>query len=248
MQIFIANRNYVTWPKKMAEQLAGQGHEITFIDNGSTYIPLLDYYKTCDFKIIRLHNAGGHAAWAANIVTDLDEPFVCSDPDYDLSMVPSDWDEVLLEGLRQFPGVNKFGLSWGESQVPQENPAYEMDEMYKYSEQNPRYPRLAGTWEHAANDSSFALQRPHSEDGITGIRKAYPYTGIHMPWHITLEPAKDPTKRYYLWDDEIAYYFLTCEHSSCTWGRMVYHDVINKYLKLHNKTAEWILKEYGLPK
>lgn len=249
MKIFVANRNYVTWPRAMAEKFTGEGHEVIFLDNGSTYIPLLDWYKTCGLQVIRLGNNGGHALWTTDIINDLHEPFITSDPDYDLSMIPSDWDRVLLEGLREFPHVNKFGFTWEEHRVPQENPAYIEDEMYKYSEpNNPRYPKYPNGWVAAANDSSFALQRPHSPDAITGIRKDFPYTGVHMPWHITLEPSADPTKMYYLWDDEIAYYFLTCEHSSCTWGRMVKYDVMNKYLQLHNKTKEWLLNEYSVRK
>ncbi len=97
MRVFITNRNYFTWPRNMAAKLVSENHEVTFIDNGSTYTPLLDYYSTCGLNVIRLDNSlGNRAPWAAGIVTALDEPYVASDPDYDLSMVPSDWDQVDL--------------------------------------------------------------------------------------------------------------------------------------------------------
>lgn len=250
MKIFISNRNYVSWPRAMAEKFIGEGHEVIILDNASTYIPLLDWYSICGLEIIKLGNNGGHALWTTDIVPTLNEPFVSSDPDYDLSTVPSDWDEVLLEGLKQFPQYNKFGFSWDESKVPPENPAWIEDNFVNHPDGLPatwgNHIKLPNNWYGYANDSSFALQRPHSPDQIGGIRKGRPYTGTHMPWHLTLEPSKDPTKRYVLWDDEIAYYFLTCEHSSFTWGRMIKYDVIEAYLKLHNKTKEWILKEYGI--
>lgn len=250
MRIFINNRNYLTWPKAMAEKFVGEGHEVIFIDNNSTYIPLLDYYETCGVQVVKLgKNMGGHAIWAAGIAQEQKEPFVNSDADYDLSTIPSDWDKVLLEGFEQFPHVTKFGFSWDESKVPPENPAWIEDNFVNHPNGLPQLwgpqVQLPNNWYNYANDSSFALQRPNTPDDITGIRKGRPYTGTHMPWHITLEPSKDPNKRYYLWDDEIAYYFLTCEHSSFTWGRMVKYDVINQYLALHNKTKEWILAEYS---
>ncbi len=250
MKIFMTNRNLVTWPKTMIEKFANENHEITIIDCNSTYVPLLDYYSTCGLEVIRLPNNGGHALWTTGITENLNEPFVNTDPDYDLSSIPSDWDQVLLEGLKQFPQYNKFGFSWDESKVPPENPAWIEDNFVNHPNGLPQLwgeqVKMPNNWYRYANDSSFAVQRPHSQDEIGGIRKGRPYTGTHLPWHLTLEPSKDPTKRYVLWDDEIAYYFLTCENSSHTWGRMVKYGVTEEYLKLHNKTKEWILKEYGI--
>src|SRR5258706_13428884 len=137
MKIFINNRNYVTWPSAMAKQFSEEGHEIIFVDNGSTYEPLLDYYNQCKFKVIRLANIGNRAPWDAGIVNNLDEHYVCTDPDYDLSMIPKDWPEVLMEGFKQFPHYHKLGLSWDESKVPPENPAWIADEMYKYPQGHP---------------------------------------------------------------------------------------------------------------
>lgn len=232
MKIFITNRNWVTWPSAMAELLANQGHEITFIDCGSTYEPLLDYYNKCPFKVIRLSNLGNRAAWEAGIVTSLNEYYVVTDPDYDLSMIPADWPEVLMDGFRQYPQYNKFGFSWDESQVPPENPAWTADEMYKYPQGNPvawANAAMAGNWYGYPNDTSFAVQRPGTGAEIGGIRKGRPYTGVHLPWHITLEPSKDPTKRYVLMNDEMYYYFTHCENSSFTWARMWESGMLTEY-------------------
>lgn len=224
MQIYINNRNYVTWPKGMAEKLSNEGHEVIFVDNGSTYEPLLDFYSTCPYKVIRLANCGCNAPFTQGIVTNLKEPFVVTDPDYDLSMIPSDWDQVLLEGFNQFPDQPKFGLSWDEYQVPPENPAWIADNFCSY------WPNgLPSTWGHFLPnnwynypcDTSFALHRPGIPNGINGIRKGRPYTGIHLPWHIVLEPSAKPEARSVLFDDEIEYYFDHCENSSMTWGRIL---------------------------
>ena len=223
MKIYINNRNWVTWPKAMATKFAEEGHDVIFIDNASTYEPLLDYYTTCKFQIIKMPNLGNTCAWTGNIVTDLNEPYVVTDPDYDLSMIPFDWAEVLLEGFQQHPGHSKYGFSWDESQVPPENPAYILDEMYKYPQGNPIAwgTHLAHNWHGYACDTSFAIYRPHIPFTISGIRKGRPYTGIHMPWHITLDPSTTPDKLFYLFDDEVEYYFDHVENSSCTYGRIL---------------------------
>lgn len=254
MKIFVTNRNYLTWPRNMAAKFAAEGHEVTFIDNGSTYTPLLDYYSTCGLNVIRLDNSlGNRAPWAAEIVTKLDEPYVASDPDYDLSMVPSDWDQVLLEGFKEFPHLNKFGLSWEEYYVPPENPAWIEDQFCKYWPQDLPMTwgnKLPNNWLGYPCDTSFAVQRPHTIGEIGGIRKGRPYTGMHMPWHITLEPSAKPEAKWVLMDDEIAYYFLTCENSSHTWGRMVRYGMVEEYLKRKGETKEALIQKYayGIPK
>ena len=239
MKIFINNRNWLTYPKAMAEQFANQNHEIIFIDNESTYQPLLDYYNDCSFQVIKCANLGGTAAWSANIVNDLNEYYVVTDPDYDLSMIPEDWPEVLIEGLDRFPNVNKVGLSWDESKVPPENPAWIADEFYKYPEGNPLtwgHPLPNNFW-HYPCDTSFAVYRPRTPFRIEGVRKGRPYTGTHIPWHFVLEESKTEGKLSVIFNDEILYYFEHClgAHEggwSFTKGRML--EMINEYKNKNN--------------
>jgi len=222
MKIFINNRNYVTWPSKMAEKFANEGHEVIFIDNASTYEPLLEWYLSCDYQIIRLPNLGNTAAWTGNIVTSLNEHYVLTDPDYDLSMIPSDWPEVLMEGFSLFPHITKIGLSWEEHRVPPENPAWLADQFNLYPE------GLAMTWGNKLRnnffgypcDTSFAIYKPLVPFTISGIRKGKPYTGVHLPWHITLDPTTHPGKMSVPFTDEIEYYFDNVQNSSCTLGRI----------------------------
>jgi glycosyltransferase involved in cell wall biosynthesis len=222
MKIYINNRNYLTWPKAMAEKFATEGHEVIFIDNGSTYEPLLEWYDKKEFPTIKLSNVGATAAWTAGVVTDLNEYYVVTDPDYDLSMILSDWDKVLLEGFTQFPLINKFGFSWDESKVPPENPAWILDKMNLYPEGNPvAWGSIGGNWHSYPCDTSFAIYRPKVPFRIEGIRKGRPYTGMHLPWHVTLDPTTAPGKVSIPMDDEIEFYFDHVENSSCSYGRML---------------------------
>lgn len=222
MKIFINNRNYLTWPSIMANQFADQNHEVIFIDNGSTYGPLLDWYSKCSFEIIRLPNLGAQALWISGIANKQKEPFVLSDPDYDLNMIPNDWPEVLLEGLNKFQHVSKVGLSWDESRVPPENPAWIHDKMYQFPNDTSiawaQGPELG--WHNYPCDTSFAIYRPGVPFIIDGLRKGRPYTGIHLPWHITLDPTKNNSKLSIPFNDEIEYYFDHVENSSCTRSRI----------------------------
>ncbi len=105
--------------------------------------------------------------------------------------------------------------------------------------------KLPNNWLGYPCDTSFAVQKPHTIGEIGGIRKGRPYTGMHMPWHITLEPSAKPEAKWVLMDDEIAYYFLTCENSSHTWGRMVKYGMVEEYLKRKGETKESLIQKYA---
>lgn len=247
MKVFILNRNYLTWPVRMAEKLASENHEVIFIDCGSNYAPLLEFYCVSEFQVIMLSNKlGNRSPWDAGIVTALNEPYVVTDPDFDLTPIPADWAEVLLEGFQQFPDKNKFGLSLDERGVPPENPAWIEDRFKDYPDGLPMTwgCGLPNNWYNYPCDTTFALQRPHTPGEIGGIRKGRPYTAVHLPWHITLEPSSRPDARVEICNDEIAYYFLTCENSSMTWGRMVRYQMIEQYLAKTGQTKESLISRY----
>ncbi len=235
MRIFINNRDYVTWPSAMAELLAGQGHEVIFMDNGSTWEPLLDWYENCPFEIIRQKNIGP-AANHHQICLKETEPYVLTDPDYDLSMVPSDWPEVLLEGLARFPKLLKCGLSFDMSRVPQENYAYEEVERL-CPKDNPECGLMvtwgvvhpAGDFMNYPLDTSFAVYKPKIPFRISGLMKVRPYTGLHLPFHVVLDPSADPTKLSVIMNDEIAYYHENANYplSSSSGGAFI--EVIKEY-------------------
>ena len=208
MKIVFNNRNYLTWPKALIELFDRQGHEVIMIDNASTYPPLLEWYTKVGFTVVRLkENLGAYALWRCGFIHKLGrEPFVYSDSDYDLSMLPLDWPEVLLEGLDRFPHISKAGLSWDELTVPPENPAYIQDDMPE-KRTGVWGNILPGEWYNFPCDTSFAVYRGGTGFKIDGVRKFKPYTGVHLPFHIVLEKSKHEGKRSVIMDDEIAYYF-----------------------------------------
>ena len=70
----------------MAEILSNQGHEVIFLDNESTWEPLLDWYESCPFEIRRKKNVGPRAHHAELRQTEK-EPYVLTDPDYQVQII-----------------------------------------------------------------------------------------------------------------------------------------------------------------
>jgi hypothetical protein len=164
------------------------------------------------------------------------EPFVFSDSDYDLSMVPDDWPEALLEGFVRWPTLPKCGLSYDLSRVPKENYAYAHVERL-CPKDNPEQ-GLMVTWGKVGPEgeymeysvaTSFAVYKPGVPIAVNGNMRTRPYTGLHLPFHLVLEPSADPTKLSIIIDDEIAHYHknATAPSSLKYWLA----DVIKEYYR-----------------
>src|SRR5688572_32308947 len=112
MNVFIIIKNRLTWPKAMCEFLSSTGCDPILIDNDSDYPPLLEWYKSCPFKVHRLKENLGHLClWKSGIIEEYPEQFYAvSDPDLDLSNIPHDYVEVLMKGFKLNPQVIKSGF------------------------------------------------------------------------------------------------------------------------------------------
>lgn len=238
MKIYINNRNYLTWPKAMADKLASQGHEAIIIDNASTYPPLLEWYEDCNYSVRKLSANVGHLApWVAALV-DPSEDYVVTDPDLDISDIPDNWDEVLKEGLERFIRCSKAGFSLDDMFVPQENPAYIDDRMGEFPNGNPivwgdvAEEYKDRIWHKFPIDTTFALYRAGTTvHTIDGVRSGRPYTAKHLPWHLVTKVIPDSPALQIPMNDEIYYYFDTASSASVTKGRLI--ELMAKYFLLN---------------
>jgi len=215
MKIYINNRDLLTWPREMATKLANEGHEVVFVDNASSYPPLLEWYNKCGLYVWRLvSNIGAYAPWTLRSIQHLTEPYVVTDPDLDISLVPVDWPSVLKEGLDRWTTHTKCALSLDDTGIPSANPASKADGFIYYPNGHPDRWRTEIEFEGSKcsyfghnTDTTFALYRPGVLPKIDGMSAGRPYTARHLPWHLvrTLDPT-DPAFQIPL-NEELCYYF-----------------------------------------
>ena len=215
MKALIINYNRLTLPAAMADWLAENGCEPIFIDNCSTYEPLLEYYHHCPYMVMHLNRNYGHkVVWTpeATILQRLGitDRYIVTDPDLDLSAVPSDFLEVLHEGLNRYPEYKKCGLSLEINDLP-DNP--EIRAMRDNCEARYWTEPLDDRYFKAAIDTTLALHRADARHYFhrPALRTNRPYTARHVPWYY--EGLAD------LPEDE-KFYFQTAGNSSTNKDRI----------------------------
>lgn len=216
MRIFINNRDLLTWPSRMAALLKEQGHEVVWIDNASTYPPLLKFYETCPYEVRRLRdNRGPGAPW--QVMERQTEPYVVTDPDLGLEGIPKNWPDILLDGL-EIDGV-KCGFSIYDQDLPKASAARHFDdpELQRVHDSvwdRPVTGRQHGYFRYPV-DTQFAVYDPEiTVHRIGGCRAAPPYIARHLSWHVVpAADASDPAMQIPL-DEEYAYYIRHATNGS----------------------------------
>ncbi len=230
MKVFINNRDLLTWPRAMAAKLTSEGHEVIFIDNGSTYQPLLDFYAEGLYTVHRQENLGHLALWSHLSHMIPDEYYAHTDPDLDLTDVPSDWATEMISVIQEL-GIKKCGLSLNDvGGIPPTNPASWEDNWSMHPRGN--HPdswgkpinktRLLPRPYHVharATDTTFAVYAPGAPHAISGVRIGAPYACRHIPFHLVKELSGDPERYEVLMDDEIRYYMNNASGVSTTADR-----------------------------
>lgn len=230
MKVFINNRNYLTWPKAMAEKLAREQHTVIFIDNASTYEPLLEFYATCPYRVEHLPENVGHLApWKLFFDEMQDDYYAVTDPDLDLSSVPANWAEVMVKVLEisgnvyGLPHPIKIGLSLDDSRIPRTNPTWWEDKICDFpdgghpEQWGPRIDHNSPVHLYnRATDTTFAVYEPKTPFTIGGIRIGRPYTARHLPFHVVPRLTGEERAYEILMNDEIRYYMQHASPCSIT--------------------------------
>jgi hypothetical protein len=181
---------------KMADYLHDCGIDPVFIDNASTYQPLLDYYKTCNYQTILLDKNYGHTViWNAGILFKLgiDDEYIVTDSDLDLSEVPKDFLDVLRKGLDKYPKYEKCALSLRIDDLPN----IEFSNFVRKTESGYWQRPLDDMYFDAATDTTFSLYRTRVKS-FNSIRTNIPYCARHVPWYYTdMNDISDDEKYYF---------------------------------------------------
>lgn len=192
--IFITTRDRVTQLRVLVEWLERAGHErITFIDNASTYEPLLEYLHATPHSVLSLGaNRGARVAWEGDLVP-VDEAYVVTDPDLiPLEECPMDAVEHLAELLERHQDLHKAGLGLYLEDVPADLPCLGWERQLV----EPAKEREPGVYT-SMIDTTFALHRAGTGFTFEALRCGFPYQVRHMPWYVRPEEA-DPELAYYL--------------------------------------------------
>lgn len=195
--------NRLTIPKKLIENLADTGCEPILLDNTSTYPPLLEWYKSCPFKVHTFKQRYGERVfWDSGLFNEYnDEYYIVTDHDLDISTVPSDYTEKLIQGLEN-TDVTKCGLSLEIDDLPDteySNIAKSYESKY-WQDKDHLGNYVAGV------DTTFAMydrkRQPLGWDRGDNFYKATrlpkPYTAKHMPWYLNEKSLElDEEEKYY---------------------------------------------------
>ena len=192
MKALIIAYNRLVLPKNMADWLALRGVEPIFVDNHSDYPPLLEYYEHTPYQVLRMADNYGHlVVWTHGVLDTLkiEDNYIVTDPDLDLTGVPDDFLQVLEEGLRRYPQYDKCGLSLEIKDLPNQV-TVDWETQFWCRPLDPQY-------FHADIDTTFALYKVRF-NSLNAIRTNRPYTCRHIPWYYDLVDK--------LPDDELYYY------------------------------------------
>lgn len=200
--IYINARDRLEDLAKLVDWLEKAGYEnLVFLDNASTYPPLLEYFEKTPHRVERLvppkewqesrerSNYGSKSLWRAEMIPS--EWFVFTDPDLlPIEKCPKDIVDYLYRMLRLHPwpkaGAGLYlkdvprsvqSLAWGHKLV---HPGREVRK---------------GVFDSQV-DTTFALYRPNSQFSLRALRLGFPYQMRHLPWYHLGEPSEEES--YYL--------------------------------------------------
>lgn len=226
MKAFVINFNRLTWTKKLCEDLTSVGCEVIIIDNGSTYKPLIDWYYSDNFPYTRyiLPNFFGHRSlWQAGLIDFYkDEYYLVTDHDLDISNVPKDFVEVLLNEVK-VSGKIKAGLSLELGDLP--NNSY-TDEVVEWEIKFWQTKNERGFFDSDVDTTLAIYDRAKTElvsrevDNrfFSATRSPIPYIARHLPWYNT------PNN---LTEEEI-YYMNNIRRSAYWTNKFKEHNGINR--------------------
>ena len=200
--IFIISYNRLSYLKNLITRLEEMGYtNLKIIDNASTYPPLLKFYESTKYEVIRLKKNGGHMVfWENEIFSKYRKDlYVVTDPDVvPIKECPNDFMEIFYGYLIKYPRLKKVGFSLKIDDIPKNAPLYK--KVLKW-EKPYNFFKIPRTNAYSADiDTTFALYIPDELDisrhFITAVRIGFPYQLRHIPWYKT-EHDVDEEEKYY---------------------------------------------------
>lgn len=199
--IIINNRNRVSSLALLISALETRGYQnIYIIDNDSTYPPLLEYYKSCPYKIFYLgYNAGYASLWHSGLIKQFHHDyFAYTDSDITpATECPADFLQFFLDRLRSERNLYKIGLSLRIDDLPD---CFELKAQVIAWERQFYNKPVDPFFFEAVVDTTFALYKPGMVHGANSYLRTYrsarPYELLHLPWYVDSKHL-DAEEAYY---------------------------------------------------
>ena len=200
--IIINNFNRLDCLQKLIKALEERGYtDIHILDNLSTYPPLLAWYETCPYDVIRLdRNIGYRAIWLSGVYERFKRSFyVYTDSDVvPDENCPEDFMKRFMNVLRKYPRCLKVGFGLRIDDLPDH---YAQKEAVLANEGRFWKEPLGDGLYKAQIDTTFALYRPYcygpANDHHLMIRTGAPYVARHLPWYADSAQLSEED-RYYI--------------------------------------------------
>lgn len=208
IKAIIINRNLLSTLKNTVEFLRKEKRisEIHILDQDSSYVPLLEWYKTIPETVhYSKNNNGPYVAWSSQFNHLRDDYFIVTDPDCEFDEVPSDWLDKMLSALSKHSDIPKIGFSLKISDLPDSEiglAAFKHE--FKYWEK-----AKIDVWD-ADVDTTFALYRPNQGFTYNAARLDSPYSIKHIPWYLDVNDLPEEWK-----------YYLHYAENVSTWGSKI---------------------------
>ena len=209
--VVINNFNRLTYPLQLLEFLEHCGFtNIIVLDNNSTYPPLLEFYETTRYKVIREKKNHGHLAlWRSGLYHRYKwNYFVYTDPDVvPINECPENFIEYFKSILDEYYSRDKVGFGIRIDDLP--DSFTHKEEIVRFEKRYWGKEVKPGIYD-APIDTTFALYKPFSnlkaEETYTlpAFRFGFPYLIKHLPWYIDSKNLSA----------EENYYLQTCNTSS----------------------------------
>lgn len=186
--IIINNRNRYIFLKNMIEQLQSFGYKnIYVLDNDSSYLPLLEYYKSASVKVIFLgKNIGYRALWETEVFNKFKNSYyVYSDPDILLNnQCPNNFVYILYKELIKHSWKEKAGVALKIDDLPD---FYEHKQFAINNEKIYWNKLLSQDVFDAPVDTTLALYKPFAfgnAEECDAIRVAGNLSAHHLTWYL----------------------------------------------------------------
>ena len=185
--IFINSKDRFTYLQIQINRFNRAGLDnIIILDTGTTYEPLLNYYKELPYKIKMLGGGTHLSLWDCGILSEmnlLDSPIVYTDSDViPTEYCPNDFLQYMQNLLQKYPDIPKIGFGLKIDDLPDhyqhKNAVIDWETQFWKDAIEPNCFR-------APIDTTFALYRNGRLRGWQhAIRTGEPYTARHLPWYI----------------------------------------------------------------